>query len=145
MLVKEIMTKNPKTLTTNTPISKVVEEMQRLDCGFMPIAENEKIVGVVTDRDITLRTIPMGKDPQKTSIKEIMTARTFSVSEDQNVNDAARKMCEQQIRRLVVLDKNNKITGVVSLGDIARRYKDPKMDSSIIEAVSAKKQFKKAA
>ncbi len=111
---------------------------------FYAIAENGKIVGVVTDRDITLRTIPAGKDPQKTFIKEIMTTRTFSISGDQKVNDAANKMCEQQIRRLVVLDKNNKITGVISLGDIATRCKDHKIYAGIIEAVSEKNQFKKA-
>lgn len=145
MLVKEIMTKNPKILTPNSSVAEVVKEMQKLDCGFMPIAENGKILGVVTDRDITLRTISAGKDPTKTSVKEIMTTKTFSVSEDQKVDEAAKKMREQQIRRLVVLDKNNKITGVLSLGDIATRCKDHKIDSGIIEAVSEKKQYKKAA
>lgn len=145
MLVKKIMTKNPKTVPPNTYLSKVVEEMKKLDCGFIPIAQNGKIIGVITDRDITLRAISSGKDPKNTLVKDIMTPKAFHVSEDDEVRIAAEKMCKQQIRRLVVFDKNNNITGVISLGDIATRCENPKIEAEIIEAVSENKQQKKAA
>ncbi len=145
MLVKEIMTKNPKSLTPNTPITKVVEEMKRLDCGFIPITENGKIVGVVTDRDIALRAIPNGKNPATTPVREILTSQCYHVFEEDKINSAAEKMCQKQIRRLIVLDKNKRVSGVVSLGDIATRCEDHEIDSQIIEAVSKQKRFKKAA
>lgn len=139
MLVKDIMTKNPETVPPNTAIQKVAEEMQKLDCGFMPIAENGKIVGTVTDRDITIRAVSNGKDPKNTPVSEIMTSRSYHVSENDNVNIAAKKMCQHQIRRLIVLDKDKHISGVVSLGDIACKCKNHEIDAEIIEEVSEKK------
>ncbi|MBA2653743.1 MAG: CBS domain-containing protein [Gammaproteobacteria bacterium] len=139
MLVKDIMTKNPETLPPNTPIQKVAEEMQKLDCGFMPIATNGKIVGTVTDRDIAIRATSKGKDPKTTPIEEIMTSRSYYVLENDDVSLAAEKMCQHQIRRLIVLDKNKHISGVVSLGDIATKFKNHEIDAEIIEEVSEKK------
>jgi CBS domain-containing protein len=137
MRINQIMTKNLETLPPNTSIQKIAEEMEKLDCGFMPITENEKLVGVVTDRDIVLRVLAKGKDPHTTQAKEVMTQDSCCcVRGNQEVEEAADEMCKNQIRRLVVTDENDKICGVLSLGDIATRCKDPDLDADIIESVS---------
>lgn len=138
MLVEDIMTKNPESLPLDTPIQKVAKEMEKLDCGFMPIAENGKISGIVTDRDIAIRAVAAGKDPKITKARDIMTTESYSVRDQDKVEVAAKKMCDKKIRRLVVFDKNQHICGVVSLGDIATKCKDHELDAEIIEYVSKK-------
>lgn len=145
MLVKDIMTKNPETLEPNSPIQQAAEKMKQLDCGFMPIAKNEKIVGIVTDRDITIRAVSSGKNMEELTVEEIMTPRSYHVYENDDIKTAAEKMRHHQVRRLVVLNKDKNISGIISLGDIATKCKNWKLDSGIIEDVSEKKQFKKAA
>ncbi|MBA2653755.1 MAG: CBS domain-containing protein [Gammaproteobacteria bacterium] len=113
MLVKDIMTKNPETLPPNSTIQKVAEEIKKLDCGFMPIATNGKIMGIVTDRDIAIRAVSNGKDPKTTPVEEIMTSRSYHILENDDVSIAAEKMCQYQIRRLIVLDKNKSLLKLI--------------------------------
>jgi len=139
MNVSEIMTRNPETIAPNTPIRKVAEKMKKLDCGFMPVSSNGKILGAITDRDLVLRAMANGKDPDNTAVQEIMSKEICCVSEDEDIEDAADKMCQRQIRRLVVLDNQDHISGVVSLGDIATRCRDQDLESEVIETVSERK------
>jgi CBS domain-containing protein len=136
MRVNQIMTKNPETLPPNTSIRKVAEKMEKLDSGFVPIAENGNILGAVTDRDLIVRAIAKGKDPDKTTAKEVMSEDLCFISETQDVEEAADEMCKNQVRRLLVVDKNKKLCGVLSIGDIATKCKDPDLDADLIETIS---------
>jgi CBS domain-containing protein len=136
MLVRDIMTKNPEALSLNTPISKVAKEMEELDCGFIPIVQDGEISGIITDRDIAIRAVAAGKDPNTTQAQEIMSTKSHCVQERDEIEVAAKKMCDLKVRRLIVLDENKHICGVVSLGDIATKCKDHKLDAEIIEYVS---------
>ena len=138
MRVSEIMTRNPETLSSDTPIQKIALEMEKLDCGFVPIAKDGQLLGTITDRDIAIRAVAKGKDPKTTTAEEIMTREHFTIAEDEDVNKAADEMCQKQIRRLVVIDNNHRICGVLSLGDIATKCQDHQLDAEIIETVSEK-------
>jgi CBS domain-containing protein len=138
MLVKEIMSKGPGFLSPDTPIKKAAEEMARLDCGFIPVGDGDRLLGTVTDRDIAVRAIAKGKDPSKTPVKDVMTAKVLYVFEDDDLAKAANSMKQQKIRRLIVLNKDKRMTGIVSLGDLATKCKDANMCSQVITSVSEK-------
>ena len=88
--------------------------------GFLPVGENDRLQGTVTDRDIVVRAISKGKDPQDTSIREIMTEELVYCTEDQDVDEVARTMGEKQVRRLPVIDSDKRLVGVVTIGDMAQ-------------------------
>src|SRR5262249_6984769 len=90
------------------------------DIGFLPICERDKPIGVVTDRDITIRSVAQGRDPRLAPVQEIMTQDIFFSYEDENVEDVAGYMQEKEVRRMVILNRQKKLVGVVSLGDIAK-------------------------
>lgn len=138
MLIKEIMTKNPEYLPANTLLKKAAEEMLKHDFGFLPVGENGKLVGVVTDRDLAIRAVAKGLEPKSASLKEVMTKSVISCHENDDVHAAAKLMESKQIRRLVVLDKNEHISGVISLGDIATKCHEINLNDEVIRAVSEK-------
>lgn len=127
MLIREIMSKKPEFISPTTSLKKAAEEMQKLDCGFIPVGDHDRLIGVITDRDMAIRGIARGKDPDKTTVKEVMTSKVLYCFEDDDIQKATESMGRQQIRRLIVLDKQKRMTGIVSLGDIARKCKDEKL------------------
>jgi CBS domain-containing protein len=121
MKIKEIMTTQIETVTPSMPIAKVAEKMRDLDIGFIPVCEkNNKIVGTVTDRDITIRSVAQGRDPRLAPVSEIMTQTVFHCYEEDDVDSVARSMQQSEVRRMVILDRQENLVGIVSLGDIAR-------------------------
>lgn len=137
MQVKEIMSKNPTYLPPNSTIKEAAEKMIKLDCGFIPVSENDRLVGTVTDRDIVLRATSKGKDAS-TALKDVMSEKVLYCFEDDDVEDAAENMSKNQIRRLIVLNKDKRFTGVLSLGDVARKNHDKEISGETIEAISQK-------
>jgi len=120
MKVQQIMSRNVECVEPTTPISKAAQKMRDLDIGFLAVCEHGKPVGTITDRDITIRSVAESLDPRLERVSEIMTAETFNCREDEEVEHAGRLMQEKQIRRLLILDRNDKLVGVVSIGDIAK-------------------------
>ncbi len=110
--------------------------MDELNVGPLPVCDGDKLIGMVTDRDITVRATSAGRDPNTTSVREAMTADVVYAYEDQDVRDAARMMSEQQIRRLPVIDRDNRLVGIVSLGDIAAETGDDRLSGEVLEQVS---------
>jgi CBS domain-containing protein len=94
--------------------------MRDADIGFLPICEHDKVVGTVTDRDITIRSVAQGRDPRLAPVSEIMTSTVFHCYEDDNVETVAAKMREDEVRRMLIFNRDEQLVGVVSLGDIAR-------------------------
>jgi CBS domain-containing protein len=125
--VSEVMSTDVQTISPDDTIEEAAQEMRDGDFGLVPVVEDEELVGVVTDRDIAIRAVAEGKDPG-TPVSEVMSEGVVWVNEDDSVEDAARIMSEHQIRRLPVVDSEQHIVGIVSLGDFA-------VDSSEIEPV----------
>lgn len=138
MLVKEVMSNNPIFLPPTATIKEAADKMIKLDCGFIPIGEKDRLIGAITDRDIVIRCTGKDKDPKTTQLREIMSENILYCYEDDDVKKAAKSMGEKQIHRLVVLNKDKRMTGVVSLGDIARKCKDTKFCGETFEAISQK-------
>lgn len=137
MVVKDAMSKKPVYLAPNATIKEAAENMIKLDCGFIPVGENDRLVGTVTDRDIVIRATGKGKDAS-TQLKDVMSENVLYCFEDDDIKTAAENMSKNQIRRLVVLDKDKRLTGVLSLGDVARKTPDEKISGEAIEAISRK-------
>jgi CBS domain-containing protein len=121
MKLNEIMTSEVHTIEGDATIRQAAEEMASLDVGLIPVMDNGKPIGVITDRDITVRAIAQGQNPEKASVRGTMTAETESISSDAEVEEAVRLMEQKQIRRLLVTDGKGNLKGIVSLGDLATR------------------------
>jgi CBS domain-containing protein len=120
MNVNEIMSRNVECIEPATSIKDAAEKMRALDVGFLPVCEGEKAVGILTDRDITIRHVADGQNPYRVKARDIMTPNVFSCFEDQDVEELARYMQEHEVRRVIVVDRADRIVGVVSLGDLSK-------------------------
>ena len=120
MNVKEIMGQDVQCIDPETPIAKAAEKMRELDIGFLAICENDRLVGTVTDRDITIRAVAQGRDARLAPVREIMTQSVFYCFEDDAVEHVAKYMQEKEVRRVLILNREKRLVGVVSLGDIAK-------------------------
>lgn len=136
MLAKDIMTKKPEFLSPDENLKKAANQMRTHDYGFLPIGEDDRLIGVVTDRDIIIRAVSEGKDPNTTKLRDIMSKGIHYCYETDSLEQIAKKMEELQIRRLVVLNKDKRLTGIISLGDIATKCHNEKVSAEITDAVS---------
>ena len=123
--IKDVMTPGFKWMAPDAPVSQVAQTMRDMDVGFMPLAENDKMVGMITDRDITVRAIAEGKSPEQTPAREVMTAKTYYCYDDQDVEEVCNNMGEIQVRRLPVVNRDKRLVGIVSLGDLAQSASRP--------------------
>lgn len=117
--LSQIMTKEPAYLTDQETVRRAAELMADLDVGELPICDGRRLVGVVTDRDITVRCTAKGVAPEKASVREAMSEHPVWCYEDDSVEDARSKMENNGIRRVIVVDRDKQLVGVVSLGDVA--------------------------
>lgn len=138
MLVKEIMTKNPDALSETMTIREAASEMKKFDFGFLPIKSDGHIVGVVTDRDIVIRAIADGLDQSNTQLKDIMTKDIFYCHEDDELQKIAEIMKSKQIHRLAVYNQQEQLSGVVSIGDIARKCHNTQLCGKLTESIHSK-------
>lgn len=120
MKVQEIMTRDVECIEPETPIAKAADKMQDLDIGFLPICENDRLVGTVTDRDITIRSVAQGRDPRLAPVRDIMSQEVFYCYEDEDVERVGQHMQEKEVRRMLILNRQKKLVGVVSIGDLAK-------------------------
>jgi CBS domain-containing protein len=136
MQLREIMVPDPVVLAPDASLREAAAKMRDIDSGVMPIGENDRLVGMLTDRDITIRATAEGKDPERTPVREVMSGEVVYCFEDEDIEAAARKMEEHQIRRLIVLDRDKRLVGIASLGDLAVHAPDNRLAGEAIEAVS---------
>ena len=121
MKVADLMTRDPQIIDPETTLQHAAELMDDLGIGLLPVCESGRLIGVVTDRDITVRGTAAGRRPEETRVADVMTSDLRWCFEDEDVADAERLMRDAQIRRLPVLDQNRKIVGMLSLGDLAAK------------------------
>ena len=136
MQLKEIMTREPVVIAPDTTLKDAAATMRDLDSGVVPVGEHDRLVGMLTDRDITVRATAEGKDPGSTPVREVMTEKIVYCYEDDDLEAAARKMEEHQIRRLIVLDRDKRLVGIASLGDLAVHTPSDRLAGEVTEAVS---------
>ena len=118
--ISEVMSTDVHVISPDATIEEAAQEMRDGDFGLLPVAEDEdeQLLGVITDRDIAIRAVAEGKDPD-TSVAEVMSEGVIWVEEDDSIEDAAQIMSDHQIRRLPVVDADKRLVGIVSLGDFA--------------------------
>jgi CBS domain-containing protein len=119
MLVKEAMHKGVEWCSPDTPVSRVARMMREKDVGAIPIGENDRLIGMVTDRDIVCRFFTNGRDPDKVMARDVMTSGIVYCTEGQKISDAVALMEQKKIRRLPVLNNEKRMVGMLSLGDVA--------------------------
>lgn len=120
MQVKDIMTKEISLLTPESSLSEAAQKMKERDCGVLFVSEDDRLVGVVTDRDIVVRGLAAQKDMGRIPIKEVMTPKILYCYEDDSVSNLAQNMATNQVRRMPVLNKQKRLVGVVSLANVVR-------------------------
>jgi CBS domain-containing protein len=136
MRVSEVMTRGAECTHPDARLREAAIRMQSLDVGSLPVCENDRVVGMVTDRDMTVRTTAAGADPNDARVRDAMTPGIHYVFEDQDVAEAARLMKEKQVRRLPVMSRDKRLVGIVSLGDLAVETHDEELAGNTLEAVS---------
>jgi CBS domain-containing protein len=120
MKVSEIMTTNVECISPDAGMTEIANRMKTLDVGFLAICENDRLVGTITDRDIVIRGIASGKNLDTLKARGIMSDDVFWCYEDDAIKDVAGKMREQNVRRMVILTRDKRLAGVVSIGDISK-------------------------
>jgi CBS domain-containing protein len=138
MKIKDIMTATPCFVLSNATLQEAAQKMQQLDCGFIPVGDNDKIIGILTDRDIAVRAVAQGLPPS-TKVSEIATKNVLYCFQDETVDHIAENMAENQVRRLIVLSdkKSKRLVGVVSVADISTSKNANALTSaSLIKGVS---------
>jgi CBS domain-containing protein len=136
MQLKELMSRGVEVIHPDATLQEAAQKMKSLEVGPLPVCTGERLVGMLTDRDITVRAAAEGRDPKVTKVHEVMTAEVVYAFEDQDVNEAARLMEEHQIRRLVILNRDKQLVGIVSLGDLALYAGDARQVGQTLERVS---------
>ncbi len=136
MKAKDIMTEKPESVTPGTNITDVARIMRDMNVGIVPVADDDRLLGVITDRDITIRVTAAGMSPQDVTVQDFMSPNVVTVKPGDDVEAVRKVMSENQIRRVMVVD-DEKLVGVISLGDVAlnERDKDAKT-GEVLEKVS---------
>jgi CBS domain-containing protein len=124
MQVGEVMSADVKLASPGMGLEEAAALMRDGDFGVLPVGENDRLVGVLTDRDITVRAVAAGKDPSATTVREAMSEGVHWVYEDAPIGETARIMALYQVRRLPVINRDKRLVGVVSLGDLAVEGRD---------------------
>ena len=135
MKISEVMTTDVETIGADQTAREAAAFMLRADAGSIPVCEGDRVVGMITDRDIAVRGVAEGRGPD-TPVSELMSDGIICAREDDDVQEAARRMSEEQVRRLPVLDADDKLCGIVSLGDLTRETRSEAAQIAL-EGVSA--------
>ena len=136
MQLREVMTRHIEEIRPDANLKEAAEKMRSMDIGALPVCENDRLVGMLTDRDIAIRAVAEGRDPMQTCVRDAMSAGTVFCYEDDDVSEAARIMEQKQIRRLPVFNRQGRAVGIVSLGDLATRIGNDHLSGDVLEQVS---------
>ena len=135
MNVNSCMSTDVRIASPGESIRDAAKSMKELDAGALPVGENDRLVGMITDRDIAVRAVAEGRGPE-TTVKDVMSREVLYCFDDESLADVARQMRELQIRRMVVLNRDKRLCGIISLGDIALTEEDPDQTAMALSGVS---------
>ena len=133
--VRELMTENPRTVGADQTVTEAARIMRDDDIGLVPVVEGEQLVGTVTDRDIAIRVVADGQDPQSTTIGEIASRDLVTIDPQQELSEALRLMAQHQVRRLPVVEEDGRLVGIVAQADVAR-HADEQQVGEVVEQIS---------
>ena len=122
--IRDIMTSNPSTVEPDKTVVDAARIMKQEDAGVVPVTENGRLTGMVTDRDIAIRVVAEGRDPQSTPVREVASKDLVTVDPQQDLDEALRLMAQHQVRRLPVVEEDRRLVGVVAQADVARHGND---------------------
>ena len=131
--IRDIMTSNPSTVEPDKTVVDAARIMKQEDAGVVPVTENGRLTGMVTDRDIAIRVVAEGKDPQSTTVREVASKDLVTVDPQQDLDEALRLMAQHQVRRLPVVEEDGRLVGVVAQADVARHGDDTKTGQVVQE------------
>lgn len=133
--VRKVMTPEPTTVESSAPVVAAARVMRDEDVGPVPVCEGGRLVGVVTDRDIVIRVVAEGKDPQATTVSDIASTELVTVDPQQTLDEALRLMAQHQVRRLPVVEEDGTLVGIVAQADVALQGDDAET-GQIVEQIS---------
>ena len=135
--VSEVMTRGVETISSAATLEHAAKQMEAHNVGILPVVEGDEVVGVVTDRDIVLRAVSQRLRPEMTTVREVLTPKAITCYEDQYITEASLLMERNLVHRLIVLDRNEKLVGIVSLSDLAAKAKSEALAGHVLGEVSA--------
>ena len=133
--IRDIMTSNPCTIDADKSVAYAAKMMREEDVGVAPIVEGEKLIGLLTDRDISVRVAAHGRDPDQVKVRDVASTRLVTIHPQQDLDEALRIMAKHQVRRLPVVEEDGRLVGVVAQADIAREGDDSKT-GQLVEEIS---------
>ena len=136
MKVSEVFSSPAHAISSSAMVSEAAEAMNKYDVGILPVLEYSSVVGVISDRDVVVKVVAAGKEPVMTVVKDIMNPEVFSCSMDSDIQTAAQLMKSKQVRRLLVLNNDNTVVGVLSLGDLASKTNDEHLVFEALRGIS---------
>ena len=133
--IRDVMTSNPCTIDAEKPVAYAAKMMRDEDVGLAPIVEGDKLVGMLTDRDIAIRVVAEGRDPDQVKVRDVASKQVVTIDPQQDLDAALRIMAEHQVRRLPVVEEDGQLVGVVAQADIAREG-DERKTGKLVEEIS---------
>ncbi len=136
MQIGNVMTRDVEVIPPKSSVRDAARKMRDLNVGSLPVCDGRRLQGMVTDRDITIRAVAEGRDPDRVAVREVMTPDVVYAYEDQDVREVADLMRGHQIRRLPIVSRERDLVGIVALGDLAVDVKDDQVTEEVLEDVS---------
>lgn len=143
--IRDVMSKDFKFISPETSVQQAAQMMRDLDIGFLPVAENDRMIGMVTDRDIAVRSVAEAQNPSSAPVGEVMTPKTYYCYDDQGVDEICDNMAEIKVRRLPVVNREKRLVGIVSLGDVSQQCHRAKTGDALQEITVGCRDHAKAA
>jgi CBS domain-containing protein len=133
--IREVMTSKLCTIDADKPVAYAAKMMRDEDVGLAPIVEGDRLVGTLTDRDIAVRVVAEGRDPEATQVREVASTDLVTIDPGQDLDEALRLMAEHQVRRIPVVEEGGRLVGVVAQADVARQS-DDRRTGEVVERIS---------
>ena len=133
--IRELMTENPKTVSSDATVVEAARVMREDDVGLVPVVDGDRLVGTVTDRDIAIRIVAEERDPNNTTVRETASTDLVTIDPEQDLGEALRLMAQHQVRRLPVVEEDGRLVGIVAQADVAR-HGDDSETGQVVERIS---------
>jgi CBS domain-containing protein len=133
--IREVMTSNPRTIDAGESVVQAAKLMRDEDVGLAPVVEGDRLVGTLTDRDIAVRVVAEGRNPEQTRVRDVASTDLVTVDPQQDLDEALRLMAAHQVRRVPVVEEDNRLVGVVAQADVAR-LSDDRRTGEVVERIS---------
>jgi CBS domain-containing protein len=122
--IRDVMTSNPRTIEADRPVAEAARLMRDEDVGLAPVVEGDRLVGTLTDRDIAIRVVAEGRDPEATPVRDVASTDLVTLDPEQELSEALRLMAQHQVRRLPVVEEDGRLVGVIAQADVAQHGDD---------------------